>query len=254
MRLGCEVAAVDVSGGRALGVTTTEGESIPADMVVSSAGLRRSIELAGRDNFPAAYVERADGLKDSEAFIAAKFRLRRKLSSLRTPCLLHMPDLPPESMFDYLEDGSVPGDLFLFVTAPGRWDPSLVPPGGETVIVGVPAPSRPGRTEQADALLDAASAMAMELLPELKRSTLDVERVYPADISRLSGRSAGDCIGLAQDVGQSGTRRPSPFTPVSGLFLVGADAGGRGIGTEMAADSALRLYYQLKEGHVPQRP
>lgn len=252
VRLGCEVVAIDVAGGRARGVTTSEGEFIPADAVVSSAGLRRSIELAGRDNFPAVYLKRMDELRDSEAFIAVKFRLYRKLASLRTPCLLHMPDLPPQSMFDYLEDGSVPEDLFLFITAPGMWDPSLVPPGGDAVIVGVPAPSRLDRADQAEALLESASSMVVELLPELGQTAVERERVYPADISRLSGRATGDCIGLAQDVGQSGNRRPSPFTPVKGLFLVGADAGGRGIGTEMAADSALYLYYQLKDG--PDQP
>ncbi len=73
-----------------------------------------------------------------------------------------------------------------------------------------------------------------------------VERVLTPEVSHLSGRSAGDCIGIAQEVGQSGSNRPLAATPIRGLYLVGADAGGRGIGTEMAADSALRLYHQLR--------
>ena len=32
---------------------------------------------------------------------------------------------------------------------------------------------------------------------------------------------------------------PDPKMPIHGLYLVGADAGGRGIGTEMAGESAL---------------
>jgi prolycopene isomerase len=248
LRLGCEASAITVEGGRAKGITTAKGEFIPADMVVSSAGLRRTVELAGREAFPPHYLELADGLHDSEAFIAVKFFLKRKISSMRTPCLLHMPDLSPHTMFDYLEDGSVPSDLFLFVTAPGNWDPSLVPPGEDCLIVVVPAPSRLDRAAQAESLLEKARELAAGIFPELDGATTGVERVLAGDISRLSGKAAGECIGAAQEVGQSGGRRPAVSTPVSGLFLVGADAGGRGIGTEMAADSALRLYYSLKDG------
>ncbi len=248
VRLGCEVTGITVDGGRARGVTTSQGEYIPADAVVSSAGLRRSVELAGREAFPPQYLELADGLRDSEAFVAVKFFLDRELRSMRTPCLLHMPDLPPDQMFDYLDDGTVPSDLFLFVTAPGKWDPSLVPPGGDILIVGAPAPSRLDRSVQVSSLLDLAQEMACAMFPEVASATTAVERVQTPDISRLSGRAAGECIGAAQEVGQGGSRRPTVITPVSGLFLVGADAGGRGIGTEMAADSALRLYFQLQDG------
>ncbi|MBN2027411.1 MAG: NAD(P)/FAD-dependent oxidoreductase [Actinobacteria bacterium] len=248
VRAACEVAGIEVDRGRVCGVTTREGEFIPGDMVVSSAGLRRTVELAGRDAFPVDYLAWADGLSDSEAFIAVKFFLDRKISSMRTPCLLHMPGLSPHTMFDYLQDGSIPEELFLFATAPGNWDPSLVPPGGDCLIVGVPAPSSLDRAPQAECLLDLAEEMSYDIFPELAGATVAVERVLTGDVSRLSGRAAGDCIGIAQEVGQSGSRRPQSHTPIRGLFLVGADAGGRGIGTEMAADSALRLYHQLKDG------
>jgi phytoene dehydrogenase-like protein len=248
LRLGCEVSRIETVGGRARGVTTAEGEFIPAGLVVSSAGLRRTVELAGRESFPPDYLKTADRHRDSEAFIAVKFFLERKISSMRTPCLLHMPGLPPDRMFDYLEDGGIPEDLFLFMTAPGKWDPSLVPPGGDCLIVGVPAPSRLDRAEQASSLLKLAEKIASEIFPEIKEAATGVERVLLNDFSRLSGRTAGECIGIAQEMGQSGSNRPAVTTPVKGLFLVGADAGGRGIGTEMAADSALRLYYLLKDG------
>ncbi len=247
LRLACAAADIVVEGGRARGVTTAEGEFIPGDTIVSSAGLRRTVELAGCDAFPAEYLETADALHDSEAFVASRFFLDREIASMRTPCLLHMPGLPPHAMFDYLEDGSVPDDLFLFATAPGRWDPTLVPPGRDCLIVGTPAPSSLDRSVQADALLHRAEELACEIFPELAGSTVEVERVNTADVSRLSGRASGDCIGVAQEVGQSGNLRPQVSTPIAGLFLVGADAGGRGIGTEMAADSALRLYYLLKQ-------
>ena len=248
VRLACEASRIEIEGGRVRGVTTAEGEFIPCDILVSSAGLKRTVKLAGREAFPPDYLAWADGLRESEAFIALKFFLDRKISSMRTPCLLHMPGLSPHTMFDYLEDGSVPGELFLFVTAPGKWDQSLVPAGGDLLIVGVPAPSDLDRLEQTESLLDLAEEMAAGIFPEIANATVGMERVTTVGVSRLSGRTTGECIGIAQEVGQSVSSRPRSHTPVGGLFLVGADAGGRGIGTEMAADSALRLYHRLKDG------
>ncbi len=246
LRLGCEAASILVEGERARGVVTREGETIPADLVVSNAGVKRTVEMAGRDNFPEQYTARVDSLKESEAFIAVKFFLDRKVSSMRTPCMMHIPDLPPQSMFDYLEDGSIPSDLFLFVTVPSAWDPMLAPPGKDLLIVGVPAPSDLGRVEQCVGLLDLAERIAVEVFPEIRGHVVDKQRTHIAHTAHLTGRPTGECIGLGQEVGQSGTLKPLPATPVAGLYLVGSDAGGRGIGTENAAESALYLFGLLK--------
>ena len=247
IRTGCAARRIVVEGNRARGVVTAEGELIPADLVISNAGLANTVELAGRDNLPREYLELADGATDSEAFIAVKFFLQGRIRSMRTPCLLHMPDLDPFHMFDYLEDGKVPGDLFLFVTAPAAWDASLAPPGRDLLLVGAPAPSGLERSESCRAILDLAQEIARSLFPEIDASTVEVERVATPDIASLSGRRNGGCIGLAQEVGQDVRQRPPQATPIHGLYLVGSDAGGRGIGTEMAADSALRLYHLLKD-------
>lgn len=47
-------------------------------------------------------------------------------------------------------------------------------------------------------------------------------------------------------MGQTGSKKPTPQTPIPGLYMVGSDAGGKGNGTECAADSALYLYNILK--------
>jgi len=95
-------------------------------------------------------------------------------------------------------------------------------------------------------ILERAEGIAVDIFPEIACCVEGKRRLYTSDISRLSGRDTGECIGLAQEVGQSGTSRPHPALAVKGLYLVGSDAGGRGIGTECAADSALYLYNLLK--------
>jgi prolycopene isomerase len=51
----------------------------------------------------------------------------------------------------------------------------------------------------------------------------------------------GEAVGLAQVVGQCGKSKPDPRTPLSGLYLVGCDAGGRGAGTHQAVDSGFNV-------------
>jgi phytoene dehydrogenase-like protein len=246
LRLGCEVAGIESEDGKVKGVVTTSGERIPADFVVSNAGIKRTVQLAGPASFPGAYVSMVDGLKESEAFIAVKLFLDRKIKSLRAPCTFHIPDLPAAHMFDYLKDGGIPSDLFLFITIPSIWDPMLAPPGKDVLIVGVPAPSDLSRVEQCEGLLDLAERIAEKVMPEIRGHAVEKVRTHIAHTSHLTGRATGECIGLAQEVGQSGTRKPANAMPIQGLYLVGSDAGGRGIGTECAAESALYLYNQLK--------
>ncbi len=51
----------------------------------------------------------------------------------------------------------------------------------------------------------------------------------------------GECVGLAQIVGQCGRHKPSAAAPLRGLFYVGCDAGGYGCGTHQAADSGVNV-------------
>ena len=81
----------------------------------------------------------------------------------------------------------------------------------------------------------------MDLFPEIESALLWQSRSTSSDARELTAHRAGECIGLAQTPGQVGSLRPEHRTPVEGLWLVGADVGARGIGTEMASASALSL-------------
>ena len=64
------------------------------------------------------------------------------------------------------------------------------------------------------------------------------------DVSRLTRdrvlpNQGGECIGLGQVVGQGGRKKPSVSAPIRGLFFVGCDAGGYGVGTQQATESGL---------------
>jgi len=247
LRTGTQVKRIEVEKGRTKGVTTSTGEFIPADIVISNAGIHRTIAMAGEKNFPKEYTTWAAGLKLSCAFIATKYFLNRKVTSMRAPCMFHCPDMNPYEMFKYLETGEIPKDLYLFVTVPSMSDPSLAPLGKDILIVGAPAPCEVSKAAQCEGLLDLAEHIAeTRLFPEIKGYIIKKQRTHTTQTAGLTGRETGECIGLAQEVGQTGTKKPKPQTPIKGLYLVGSDAGGKGIGTECAADSALYLYNILK--------
>jgi phytoene dehydrogenase-like protein len=243
LRTSCEVSRIVVEGERVRGVQTAKGELIEADTVISNAGIKRTVELAGEDNLPAEYVEYVRGLRQSYSFITCKYGLERRVVNLPAPSFFNIPNVDPDHMFDYIDEGGVPEDPFLFTPMPSEWDPYAAPPGKQLIIMGVPGPIEvtPANVEQCERILDRAEQRLFEIFPQIKENIQWSMRTHIAHTSRITGKPTGECIGLMQCVGQTGAHRPSPRTPVEGLWLVGADAGARGVGTEMASGSALYL-------------
>mgnify|MGYP005842573819 FL=1 len=243
LRLGCEVAGIRVEGGRVRGVESAEGEFFPADVVVSSAGIKRTLELAGEDNFPPEYVSYVRGLRYSYSFITAKYGLARRVVDVGAPSFFNKPHVHPDHMFDYIDEGGDPEDPLLFVPMPSEWDPRVAPVGKQLLIMGVPGPSEvtPRNVERCERILDRAEGRLHELFPAVRENAEWSVRTHIAHTAAITGKPTGECIGLAQCVGQTGLAKPSCRTPVEGLWLVGTDAGARGVGTEQAAASALYL-------------
>jgi phytoene dehydrogenase-like protein len=237
------VERILVEDGRATGVVTEDGTEYRADAVISNAGIKRTVTMAGEGSFPAGYLERVRGLKESNSFITVKYGLSRHVVDSRAPCWFNVPNMEPLTMFDYVESGGVPEDPFLFLPIPTQWDSRMAPLGKQLVIMGVPGPTTADEAGQAhcDRILDRAEDRLFELHAAMPENIEWKMRTHIGNTSRITGKPTGECIGLAQSVGQSGVHKPSVKTPVEGLYLVGCDAGARGVGTEQAAGSALYL-------------
>jgi phytoene dehydrogenase-like protein len=241
MRLGCEVARIIVRDGKARGVFTVGGEQIDADLVISSAGIKRTLEMAGEENFPPEYVSYVKGLKYSRSFITTKYGLDRRVVDLPAPGFFNIPKVNPDHMFDYIEEGGVPEDPFLFTPFPSEWDPYAAPPGKQLILCGVPGPIEVNKENvaQCERILDRAEERLLEIFPQISNHIEWKMRTHIAHTAFITGKPTGECIGLAQCVGQTGVHKPTPWTPVKDLWLVGTDAGARGVGTEQAAGSAI---------------
>ncbi len=239
VRLNEPVVSIEVEHGTATGVRTAS-DLLAADIVVSNVGIRKTVALAGPKHFPDRYRARVAELKDSVGAVGIKYALER--SPFDAPIVLYMPD-----RFDWaraiqnMARGIAPEDFPIFIPQPTFCDPTLAPPGKHIILTGGAVPADLSFSGVADKLLDRIDRKVCSLFPGIEKHIIWKQRANLDFIDAMSGRGAGDVIGLAQTYDQVGENKPDQRTPLKNLYLVGCDAGGRGVGTEQAADSALKL-------------
>jgi len=158
------------------------------------------------------------------------------------PVAFWLPDgLDMSKNFEEISKGRVPSDLPIFMPCPTNFDPSCAPEGKHLLLAGTVVPAALSASDVAEKVLDQIEQQIYSLFPSIEEHVLWKHRTNLDYVNMLGGRGAGEVIGLAQTCDQVGKNKPDASMPVEGLYLVGCDAGGRGIGTEQAADSALKV-------------
>jgi prolycopene isomerase len=238
--LGAAAKKIEVDGGRVTGVVGSDDKLYPAEVVVSNAGLKKTIELAGPGNFPAEYVDYVDSLKLSYSWLATKLALEKRVVDLKAPSFFPIPRMEAEKMFDYCDEpGGLPEDPFLFCPMPTEWDSTIAPPGRQLILCGVATSNDVDQEERSQRLLELGEQKLFSFFPEVERNLLWKSRITNKDTNRITRKGTGECIGLAQIPGQVGADKPSTKLPVEGLWVVGCDAGARGVGTEQGTASGM---------------
>jgi prolycopene isomerase len=77
------------------------------------------------------------------------------------------------------------------------------------------------------------------VVPGLDEHAVFVDTFDVSFIESWIGKEFGPAVSTGQTPDQVGRRRPPVYTPVRGLYLAGCNAGARGVGTELAASSAM---------------
>lgn len=251
IRTGQPVGSMIVSGGTACGVRLKDGQEIRSRAVVSNAGLKETVlRLVPEETLPKSYRDRVAGLTcglfGTDDFMNLFLNIKVLLDEpvVDAPVVFSVPLASQEKVLESIsqiaagrDPGEQEGTFSVFMPVPSNMDPSLVPPGRQLLnLPGLAPPEEKDVSKWVERQLDHLAA----LYPGLRKHVLWWDVVRGGAVKGFSGRFQSDIVGLAQVVGQVGQDRPSIESPLQGLFHVGADVGQDNIGTELAAESALR--------------
>ncbi|MDD5224378.1 MAG: NAD(P)/FAD-dependent oxidoreductase [bacterium] len=245
------VRKIQVENGVARGVELEDGRKFRGRAVVSTSSLKDTVfNLVGAGHFPEDFRERVQRLQESHNAIQIKLALDRKI--IQDGCLVVMGSprgnftprtatLPRvRQVYEDLLSGRMPELVPLYLVAPTNFDPELAPPGKQfiTLCTGVSLTTTKLQ-DPPEVWEEAMMKILREAIPGIEGHILWKEVVGPKAIESWIGKPGGPAISTAQVPGQVGQERPSNRGPLPGLYFAGDQAGGRGVGTELAALSAL---------------
>jgi prolycopene isomerase len=247
LRSRTKVARIIIEDGRTVGVRTVEGEELRSSFVISSAGIHPTIlKLAGEEHFGRAYVERVKMLQPAWGLTSQTYFLKEPVLSFDIAVAYSDDAWLDLEKYQRIERGYEPREVVIYVQVISNYDPSLAPPGKQLLSAGTICPSDRD-SKVVSMLIEKAEATLFKLWPEIVPALESKRYAGPAEVTALSRDrvvqgQGGECMGLGQIVGQCGLRKPSAETPISGLFLVGIDAGGgEGMGVHQSVHSAMKV-------------
>ena len=229
------VKRIIIENNVAKGIELDSGQIIKADIVISNVDPGITVlKLAGEENFPADYAARMKKLEYTPGAFLLKFALKEKITDEKFVMFIGHPDA--DEYLRRIENNEVPEKVNLMIPVISNLDPTTAPAGKQLIIAGCFPVISPDWKAWEKSVMNSVKMV----FPNIEKHIQFVESTSTDEIGGLLGE-AGSVIGLSQNIEQVGGRRISQKTPVENLYLVGSEAGGWGIGTELAATSALEL-------------
>jgi phytoene desaturase len=219
------VARIDVRGDRATGVTMEDGRTLDADVVLANADLpyvyRRLLPQDG-------VSRRLERKKYGTSALTFLWGMDRKIPEFGTHNLFFASDI--RGGYAPLFDGrGLPDDPHFYVYAPSRMDPSMAPPGQDSIMVALPSAHIDERHPQDwDAIRERTRAAVLHRLEAFGlgdlKSHIKFERtVSPPDWVRRYNLVKGSTHGLSYELTQVAYFRPhNRHAHYRNLYFVGA--------------------------------
>ncbi len=242
------------SNGRIVGVETESGTVQTADVVVANSDAATTlldlVPKADRSSIWSRYWQSA---RYSMSCYLLYFGLNRQYPELRHHTIV-MPRDFRGVVTDIFENGRIPSDIPMYVHTPSRTDPSMAPPGCESMYVLVPVPNLSAKIDwehTADGLRERViDSLESELGLTGFRESIVVEHRYTPEYFRDElGSWLGAAFSIEPTLTQSAYFRPhNKLSEIDGLYLVGAGTHpGAGVpGVLLSAEIAANLIF---EGH-----
>jgi len=236
-----------VEQGKVTGIVTNKG-AFHAPIVISNAGLQPTVlKLVGENHFDKGYVNYVKDLVPSWALLGYRYFLSRKVTD--APFGVVFSNESPWSLDRFLKAkaGQASREGVVYYEVPSNYDPQAAPEGKHILMTGSYCPANPEMSKkEIKEWAKAGEEIIFQAIPELEGAIERKELYTTKDVSNLTRDSVipghgGETIGLGQIVGQCGPNKPSIRAPIQGLFYVGCDAGGKGVGTQQAIESGMNV-------------
>lgn len=209
-----KVKQIMAENGKAKSVLLEDGRQIDADIVVHNGGLNRLIALAGEENLPPAYIQRLKNV--TPANVAALILGTREPLLGEGHSLLH----------------TMGWERTLNCYAPTFFDPHLAPEGKHALdVFWVMQPPFNLRQE-----VDMVLAQLRQVFPNFDQA---VDMQMPMFFTGMWTAE------MAHRIGQSGTERLDPQSPIQNLYLVGYDCIGYGMAGDIIPHGVERVLYLI---------
>jgi phytoene desaturase len=227
IRCNAEVARIELHNGRAVGVSTVSGETIPADIVVSNADAawtyRKLLPAKAHRRWTERRLDRA---RYSMGLFVWYFGTDRRYDAIAHHTILLGPRYRG-LLRDIFERRVLAEDFSLYLHRPTATDPSLAPPGCDAFYVLSPVPNLAGATDWRQAAepyrQTIAQHLAATLLPDFERHVVTSRVMTPLDFQERLCAWQGSAFGMQPTLRQSAWFRPhNRSEDIPGLYLVGA--------------------------------
>ncbi len=240
--LNSPVKKIIVEDNKAIGVELKDGSTYYSDIIISNADIQNTFfNLVGKQEFPKEYQEKIKGLKYANYCLALKVGLDTPITDQKLIMAIGNADYSKlKEMSKSLEHGEIPEQVGGMITIPSNYDPNLAPKGTQMIFYGTGCLGGQSQSYY-DKLSEKCWESFLEIFPNADKNLLWKKTDTPKLVEYYAGEY-GNIIGVAQTIDQIHEKRPKQQTPIEGLYIVGAEAGGHGIGAELAANSAIELY------------
>ncbi|WP_085834068.1 phytoene desaturase family protein [Clostridium merdae] len=253
LQMNTRVKSIQITNGKVSGVTTESGETYNAPVVISNAGIRQTVvKLVGEEFFEKDYVERIKALESNLACVGYRYFTSRPV--LTEPMNVLFPEgcASKYEEFEAIERGeSKPERGYIYLGTTSLY-PNMAPVGQQVIYAVVSC--MPDPKVDPKCYLEYIERGVRKIAPELyepgviSRTEIMTTAIVPGlGNDAIFPGQGGESYGIANSLGQAGPQRPKAETPIDGLYIVGNDAEGFGLGTHQAVDSGFKVYEKVME-------
>ncbi len=249
---GTRVEKILVDRNRVTGIQAG-GNLYDAPIVISNAGIQPTVlKLIGADQFEPEYAEWVKNLEMNLANVGYRWFLNKPLLTSPMNVFITYNSVSTLDVFKNMGSGNFPDHSYVYMGTTSLY-PGLAPHGKQIVYACMSCLGDP--EVNIEPYLEQVKRIAVKMQPDILDHIEKEETFGPATISRggrdsvLPGRG-GEDYGVVLSITQYGDQRLSGESPIEGLYFVGGDAGGFGLGTHQAVDSAVNVSQNVLDYHL----